>query len=65
MTYIPDAYDQWKKHDAEMEEELWKLPVCAYCCEPIQTEYCFKTDDGLVCEDCMEDRKECVADYIM
>ncbi len=65
MTYIPDAYDQWKKHDAEMEADLMTFPVCAECGEPIQTEYLFEIDGELICEDCMSEHRRCAADYIM
>ena len=64
MTYVPDAYEQWKKHDAEMEEALMKLPICSVCGEPIQTEYLYEIDDECICEDCMREHRRCVTDYI-
>ena len=65
MTYIPDAYDQWVRHDQEMEDALKRLPVCADCGEPIQTEYLYEIDGDLICEDCMrENHRRCIDDYI-
>lgn len=52
VTDNPHAdFDRW---DAEQEAALEKLPKCAECGEPIQTERCYKMDDGLICEDCLE-----------
>lgn len=55
MSYIPDAYEQWERHDAEQERELQKLPRCSECDEPIQNEHCYEINGELICPDCMND----------
>lgn len=54
MCYIPDNYDLWKKHDAEQEAALAKLPVCSECGEHIQTDECYEINDELICPECLE-----------
>ena len=55
MTYIPDAYDQWKAHEAEQQAQLDKLPKCCECREPIQDEYAYYIYGEWVCEECMKE----------
>lgn len=52
--YVPDNYDAWSKKEREEYLELSKLPLCAECGEPIQDDYCYELENGLICEDCME-----------
>lgn len=54
MSYIPDAYDMWARHDAEQEVNLQTLPKCAECGEPIQTEYCYGNNGKYICEHCLK-----------
>lgn len=59
MSYIPDNYDLWARHDAEKEAELEKLPECSECGEKIQDEYAYYINGEWICERCMKDyRKE-------
>lgn len=59
MSYIPDNYDMWSRHDAEKEAELDKLPECSECGEKIQDEYAYYINDEWICERCMRGyRKE-------
>lgn len=44
-------FDRW---DAEQQAALDKLPKCAECGEPIQSEKCFDLGNGVICEDCLE-----------
>lgn len=53
MSGIPDNYSMWAAHDAEMEEELKKLPRCCKCKEHIQDDTCYRIDDEIYCEKCM------------
>lgn len=53
MSYIPDAYDMWARHDAEQEAELQKLPKCSECGEAIQTDECYEFDGSLICPRCL------------
>ena len=65
MSYIPDAYEQWARHDAEQQEQLDKLPECTECGEKIQDEYAYYINGEWIHEKCMNEnyRKE-VADYV-
>ena len=65
MYITDDPLEDFARHDAEQARELEKLPICAECGEPIQTEECYEINDELVCPDCLEYhyRKE-VEDYI-
>lgn len=63
--YIPDNYDLFKRHDAELQAQLDKLPVCSECDEPIQSDACYEFDGGLICEGCLENNhKKWVEDYV-
>lgn len=53
MSYIPDNYDMWARHDAEQESELERMPKCYECGKPIQDEHCFEINDELICEKCL------------
>ena len=53
MSYVPDAYDLWAEHEAEMEAKLRKRPVCDACGEYIQDEYCYKVGNEVLCRECM------------
>ena len=50
---MPDNYDLFAMHDAEMEAALEALPVCSVCDEHIQDEYCYEINGDLICEHCM------------
>lgn len=54
MSYRSDDpnadFDRW---EAEQEKQLAKLPVCDYCDEPIQTDFCYEINDTLICEECL------------
>lgn len=54
IDYVPDNYDQWKRHDDQMNEELERLPRCAHCGEPIQEEKAIRFDDSMFCMECIE-----------
>lgn len=43
-------------HEARLARAEANAPICAWCGEPIQSEYYYETDNGeLVCEDCWDD----------
>ncbi len=44
------------RHDAEQENWLARRPICAFCKEHIQDDGAYETDEGLCCEDCLEDK---------
>lgn len=55
MTYIPDALDQFKKHDREQAEQLQHLPQCTCCEEPIQQSRAVCINDEWFCNRCLRD----------
>ena len=55
MTYIPDAYDQWKAHEAEQQAQLDELPMCCECGERIQQEDAVCINDNYICDHCLDD----------
>ena len=54
MAYVPDNYDQWKRHDAEQSRSLAELPECYHCGEPIQDERYVEINDECYCFDCIK-----------
>ena len=55
MSYIPDAYDMWARHDAYMEAELEARPKCTECDRPIQDEHCYVINGEVICEHCLNE----------
>lgn len=53
---VPDNYDMWLTHEAELDRRLERLPKCRYCGEPIQDEYYFHIDGRIWCERCLNDK---------
>lgn len=43
-----NAYDAWLAKQRE------KLPKCAFCRQPIDTEECYEINEMLVCPDCLD-----------
>ncbi len=65
MSWTWDALRDWERHDAQQQAALDKLPKCAYCDQPIQTDECYEINDELVCPDCLnEHHRKWVEDYI-
>ncbi len=50
---IPDNYDLFAAHDAEMGAKLDSKPVCVCCEEPIQDDHMYDIYGDIYCEDCM------------
>lgn len=55
MSYIPDNYDAFLRHEAEQERQLNQLPVCCGCNEHIQSKYAYEVDGELYCKECFID----------
>lgn len=55
-----DSYDMRKRHDAEQQARLDKLPECSECGEKIQDEYAYYINGEWIHEKCMNEnyRKE-------
>lgn len=39
---------------AEQNKQPARLPVCAYCDEPTQDEFCYEINGEYYCEDCLD-----------
>jgi len=52
--FTDDPLADFNRWDAEQERRLARLPVCADCDEPIQTESAYYINGEWICEDCME-----------
>lgn len=50
---LPDYNDLYDEYDRRQARELEKLPKCEYCGEPIQDDYCYDIQEGVICEDCL------------
>lgn len=53
---IPDNYDMWLFHEADLDKRLERLPKCRRCGNPIQDEHYFNVFGIIHCEDCMNDK---------
>lgn len=51
---IPDNYDKWAEHDAELEAELKMRPKCDKCREHMQDDYCYDIEGEYICEGCLK-----------
>lgn len=52
---MDDAYSQWERHEAKLEAELAKRPVCCECDQHIQDEVCFEFNGEYICKQCLVD----------
>ena len=50
-----DPVRDFLRHDAELADELEKLPKCGYCEHPIQDEKCYEFDGMLICSECLNE----------
>lgn len=63
--YCPDNYDAFRRHDAEQEAMLERLPICTYCGESITGDYAYEIGDDLICEDCLKDNHRKTVEYLI
>lgn len=49
-----DNYTLWLEHEADQQDQLVKFPICDKCGEHIQSEYRYRIDGDLLCEDCFQ-----------
>lgn len=54
MMFSDDPLLDFDRHDRQQEEALDKRPVCCYCGEPIQDDFCYEINGDLICEDCLD-----------
>lgn len=64
MFRTDDPLSDFSRHDAEQEDALELLPMCADCGERIQEEMCFVINDETICESCMEQYKRYTAELM-
>lgn len=50
---VPDNYDMFEAHEREQQAAMELLPVCDICDQHVQSEYCYKINDTIICESCM------------
>ena len=55
---LPDYNDLHREHEARLQRELDRLPVCCECDQPIQSEKCFEFNGDLICPECLKDYHE-------
>lgn len=53
MSY-PDNYSQWRERERQEEAWLRKRPVCSYCEEPIQEDFCYEINGDIICSVCLD-----------
>jgi formylmethanofuran dehydrogenase subunit E len=63
-----DAYDMWVDHEAqqqrELEEYIERLPICSECGERMVCDWCYEINGELICEDCMDNHRKSVDDFV-
>lgn len=65
MYYTDDPERDFLRHDAEQQRQSDRLPICAECDEPIQSETCYEIDGELICQECLENNHmHWVEDYV-
>lgn len=52
--YVPDNYDQYRKHEAELENAKERLPICCMCNREIEDYECWQFGDEPICDECAE-----------
>lgn len=54
MSYTDNPIADFEAWDAEQKKELDKLPVCNFCCDPIQDDHYYLINGDNVCHECLE-----------
>lgn len=54
MIFTDDPLSDFDRYDRQQEEALDKRPVCCYCGEPIQDDFCYEINGEYFCEDCLD-----------
>ena len=65
MIRTDDPIRDYMAYDSEQEARRDRLPVCAYCDNPIEDDHYFLINDEVICSECLESyfRRD-VEDYI-
>ena len=68
MYYTDDPVRDFLCHDAKQADELDRLPKCAECGKPIQSEKCYESYEkggDVICQECLENNHtHWVEDYV-
>lgn len=48
-------YDSWEAYDDWLHRHDEPRPRCAYCGRTIEEPYAFEFDNGMVCEECVDE----------
>ena len=54
MCWTDDPLADFRRHDAQQEAKLERLPRCSECGEPIQDDYAYCINDEWICERCLD-----------
>lgn len=49
-----DPIADFYRHDHEQQKRLKELPVCCYCDDPIEDDFCYEINGEYYCEDCLD-----------
>ena len=63
MGILYDIYDQWCRHEDELNKQLENRPVCVDCDNPIQDDEGFYINGEWICESCMDAYRRNISDY--
>lgn len=59
---VPSA--DWERYNEAQEKELEKLPICDSCGKRITDDYLYEVCDCIFCEECINDSKKDVENYV-
>lgn len=55
MDHYIDDLDTLYRREHERETRLNRRPKCTLCGELIQSEYCYKIGEDMLCQDCLNE----------
>ena len=54
MIYTDDPLLDFDRYDREQQKRPKELPVCCYCNDPIEDDFCYEINGDYYCEDCLD-----------
>lgn len=57
MFYVPDPYDEFVRHEAEIDRRGKHRPKCHLCHSPITGDEAYEIAGEIYCPDCIEEQK--------
>lgn len=64
MFYSDDPAADYDRYCAHQEKELERLPICDGCGERITDDYLYEIGGQLFCEECMNECRTAVENYV-